>query len=137
MPPDLDLRQNGFGLESGFNRLDYRFNPRKGWSAVLKIVAGFNTVRRNSQIENLRDPGDPAFEFSSLYDSVAGRNARYRLETNAQYFIPVMQRSTVKLGLRSGAVFPPNRFITTNNTASAATNFCAVSTRKAFSLHVL
>lgn len=105
LPPDLDLRQNGFGLETGFNRLDYRFNPRKGWSAVLKIVAGFNTVRRNSQIENLRDPGDPAFEFSSLYDSVAGRNARYRLETNAQYFIPVMQRSTVKLGLRSGAVF--------------------------------
>lgn len=105
LPPNLDLRQNGFGLEASFNRLDYRFNPRRGWSVLLKTVAGFNTVLRNNQIENLRDSADPEFNYASLYDSVAGRQARFRLEANTQIFIPVMQRSAVKLALRFGGIF--------------------------------
>ena len=105
LPPNLDLRQNGFGLETAFNRLDYRFNPRRGWSVLLKTVAGFNTVLRNNQIENLRNPGDPDFNYASLYDSVAGRQARFRLETNTQVFIPFFQRSTLKLAARVGGIF--------------------------------
>ncbi|MBK7937083.1 MAG: BamA/TamA family outer membrane protein [Lewinellaceae bacterium] len=105
LPANLDLRQNGFGLEVARNRLDYRFNPRRGWSVLLKTVAGFNTVLRNNQIENLRDPGDPEFIYASLYDSVAGRQARFRLETSAQVYFPFFQRSTLKLAVRAGGVF--------------------------------
>ena len=105
LPPNLDLRQNGFGLEAGLNRLDYRFNPRQGWAVQLKAVAGFNTVRRNSQIENLRDPDKPDFSYASLYDSVAGREARYRLESKTELFIPFFQRTTLKLGVRAGGIF--------------------------------
>lgn len=105
LPPNLDLRQNGFGLETAFNRLDYRFNPRRGWSVLLKTVAGFNTVLRNSQIESLRNPGDPGFNYASLYDSVAGRQARFRVEANAQVFIPFFQRSTLKVATRVGGIF--------------------------------
>jgi len=105
LPTNLDLKQNGFGLEIGLNRLDYRFNPRRGWDITIKTVAGFNTVQRNSQIESLRDPDDPAFRFSSLYDSVAGRVARYRLELQTAVFLPVMARSTIKLGFRGGGIF--------------------------------
>jgi len=105
LPPNLDLRQNGFGLEAGLNRLDYRFNPRQGWAVQLKAMAGFNTVRRNSQIENLRDPGEPDFSYASLYDSVAGREARYRLEGKTELFIPFFQRTTLKLGVRTGGIF--------------------------------
>ncbi|MEZ4965874.1 MAG: BamA/TamA family outer membrane protein [Saprospiraceae bacterium] len=105
LPANLDLRQNGFGLEAALNRLDYRFNPRKGWSLLLKVVAGFNTVQRNSLIENLRDPAEPGFRFASLYDSIAGREARFRLESRAQVFIPLFQRSTVLLGLRGSGIF--------------------------------
>lgn len=105
LPAALDMRQNGFGLETALNALDYRFNPRRGWSLTLRGVAGFNTVLRNNQIEALRDPQDSLFRFSSLYDSVAGRAARYRLETQAQYFIPLFARSTLKLGARGGGIF--------------------------------
>jgi outer membrane protein assembly factor BamA len=105
LPPNLDLRQNGFGLETTLNRLDYRFNPRRGWSLSLKAVAGFNNVQRNNLIEGLRDPEDPAFDFSSLYDSVAGRAARYRAELRGEVFIPFFVRSTLKVGLRGGGVF--------------------------------
>lgn len=105
LPATLDYRQNGFGLETAFSRLDYRFNPRRGWFLSLKAVAGFNQVQRNSQIENLRDAVDPAFAFSSLYDSVAGRAARYRGEFRGEVFVPLMLRSTIKIAVRGGGIF--------------------------------
>lgn len=105
LPPNLDFRQNGFGIETAFSRLDYRFNPRRGWAFTLKVAAGFNTVRRNTQIESLRDPEAPDFSFSSLYDTVAGRAARYRAEFRGEIFIPVFVRSTIRAALRSGGIF--------------------------------
>jgi outer membrane protein assembly factor BamA len=105
LPPNLDLRQNGFGVGAGFNRLDYRFNPRKGWMLQLKAVAGFNQVLRNNQIENLKLPGEPSFSFSSLYDSIAQKATRYRIEANIETYLPLFARSTLKFGFRGSGIF--------------------------------
>jgi len=105
LPPALDMSQSGFGLEVALNRLDYRFNPRKGWALSLRGVAGFNAVLRNSEIEALHDPADPEFQFSSLYDGVAERAARYRLEARGEYFVPVFTRSTFLLRVRANGIF--------------------------------
>ena len=105
LPPNLDLRQNGFGIETGVNRLDYRFNPRRGWAVSIKAAAGFNTVLRNSQIEALRDPDNPDFRFSSLYDTITGKSTRFRLESKVEWYIPLLARSTLKLGVRGGGIF--------------------------------
>jgi outer membrane protein assembly factor BamA len=102
LPPNLDLRQNGFGLEGLLNQLDYRFNPRKGWMLHLKGVAGFNNVLKNNQIENLRESD---FNYASLYDTVSGRVTRYRLEMRGEVFLPLLARSTFKLGFRGGGIF--------------------------------
>ena len=105
LPQVLDLRQNGFGLETVFNNLDYLFNPRKGWSLSIRGIAGFNNILRNSQIESLQDPALPEFDFASLYDSVAGRVARYRVEAQASVYLPVFARSTIKLQFRGSGIF--------------------------------
>ena len=105
LPANLDLSQNGFGLESAFSQLDYRFNPRKGWLVNLKGSAGFNQVLRNSVIEGLTDPQKPEYRFSTLYDSLSQRSSRFRLETRAECYIPVFVRSTVKLSFRGGGIF--------------------------------
>ena len=105
LPANLDLSQNGFGLESAFSQLDYRFNPRKGWLINLKGSAGFNQVLRNSVIEGLMDPKNPEYRFSVLYDSLSRRSSRFRLETRAECYIPVFTRSTVKLSFRGGGIF--------------------------------
>ncbi len=104
LPAVLDLRQNGFGLEMALDRLDYRFNPRKGWAFNLRGVAGFNSVLRNNRIEALRDPGDPGFQFSALYDPIAGRVARFRLEGRAEYYLPLFARSALKLAARGSGI---------------------------------
>ena len=105
LPANLDLRQNGFGLETTLNRLDYRFNPRRGWSVSLKGVAGFNNVLRNNQIENLRLANDPSFNFAGLYDSIAGRATRFRAEIQAAVYLPFLVRSTLKIAVRGGGIF--------------------------------
>jgi len=105
LPPNLDLRQNGFGIEAGLNRLDYRFNPRRGWAVSIKAAAGFNTVLRNSQIEALRDPEYPDFRFASLYDTITSKSTRFRFESKVEYYIPFFARSTLKLGIRGGGIF--------------------------------
>jgi len=105
LPPALDMSQSGFGLEAALSRLDYRFNPRKGWSISLRGVAGFNAILRNSAIEALRDPADPEFQFAGLYDGVAEQAARYRLEGRGEYFVPLFGRSTFLVRVRASGIF--------------------------------
>lgn len=112
LPTNLDLRQNSFGIEANFNRLDYRFNPRKGWLLSIKAQAGFNRILRNAQIESLRISGDSIFSFAALYDAVSGRSARFRLEGQMEYFWPLFARTTVKLGLQGGGIFTPDPLYT-------------------------
>ena len=113
LPANLDLRQNGFGIEAVLNRLDYRFNPRKGWAISIKGVAGYNNVLRNNQIEAIKSSEIPAFNYGSLYDSLAGKVTRYRGELQVDYFLPFFKRSTLKLGMRAGGLFS-NKPIFTN-----------------------
>jgi outer membrane protein assembly factor BamA len=105
LPPNLDLRQNGFGIQTTLSKLDYRFNPRKGWLLNLKTVAGFSSVLRNNQIESLKLANDPNFSFSTLYDSVAGRATRFQIDLDAVCYLPLFIRSTLKLEVRSGGIF--------------------------------
>ncbi|MCB9342802.1 MAG: BamA/TamA family outer membrane protein [Lewinellaceae bacterium] len=105
LPENLDYKQNSFGAETSFTRLDYRFNPRKGWSLLLKSTAGVNRVIRNNQIESLNDGNDPTFRFSSLYDSISQRATRIKVESRAALYLPIFQRSTIKIGMRGAGIF--------------------------------
>ena len=105
LPAVLDLRQRGFGVETAFTRLDYRFNPRRGWSIQFKGVAGFTNVLRNPQIERLRDPADPNYSFSALYDTLGQRQIRWRGELRAEAYLPIFARSTLKFAARSHVIF--------------------------------
>jgi len=102
LPPNLDLRQDGFGIETEFNHVDYRFNPRSGWNIRFKTLAGFSTARRNPQIAAIREE---KFDFNSLYDTVVLRTTRFRTEIHAEAYIPLFRRSTLKCSFRGGGIF--------------------------------
>ena len=61
-----------------------------------EVVRGTKTIRRNNEIVNL--------DLGYLYDSLQLRTFQYRLEGRLESFIPLFNRSTVKFGLRGGAV---------------------------------
>lgn len=111
LPSILDVQYDGFGLAYAFQRLDYRLNPRKGFSISAKGSAGYKTVERNTEIVTLVDPLNPNFDFASLYEGVDERSFQFRLEGEVAYFIPFLKRNTVKVGVRSGWVFGENQLL--------------------------
>ncbi len=111
LPPQLDFSESNFGLETSVERLDYRFNPRRGWRVSGRASAGFSQVNRNPAIESLNDS---TFSFSRLYDSLAVRAARFGLEVRGEIYLPVLGRAAVKLAARGGAIFSPDRPVFAN-----------------------
>ena len=96
LPPTLDVRNAYFGLEYALQRLDYRFNPRKGWAAFLRGGAGIKRIERNSRIVELG--------YGELYDTLTLRSFQYKLNVRLEGYLPLFSRSTLKAGLRSGAI---------------------------------
>lgn len=94
-PAQLDVKNSGFGLEANWNHLDYRFNPRQGWSAWLKASAGARQIRRNQAILQVAE---------NFYDTLPLRTFRLVLDARIEHFLPLLQRSTLKLSARSGAL---------------------------------
>lgn len=102
LPASLDVVTNMFGLEGQRQTLDYRFNPRRGFLGILRGSAGIRQVRKNSDILSLKDDRNPQFDFSRLYDTVTLRSFQYRIDLKTDFFLPILQRGTLKFGLSSG-----------------------------------
>lgn len=102
LPSTLDVSTNTIGLEFMKQRLDYRFNPRRGWAILLRGGAGIRNVRTNSDVLDIKDP---TFDFKTLYDTVALRSFQYRLDNKTEFYVPVLKRSVLKLAVTSGWLF--------------------------------
>ena len=105
LPATADISTHTFGLELSKQKLDYRFNPRRGWSAILRGSAGLRQVLKNSDILNLKDFSDTTFNFSQLYDTVSLRNFQYSVGTKSAFYLPILKRSVVKVGIQAGFIF--------------------------------
>ncbi len=105
LPSTADISTHTFGLELLRLKLDYRFNPRRGWSAILRGSVGLRQVLKNNDILNLKDIRDTTFNFSQLYDTVSLKNFQYSIGTKSEYYLPFLKRSVVKIGVQAGFVF--------------------------------
>jgi len=102
LPNTLDVTNATFGLEYLQQQLDYRFNPRKGWQALIRGGAGIKRIKPNNQILALSDEN---FDFAKLYDTLNLRTFQYRLETELAGYIPLFKRATFKIGIDGGFIF--------------------------------
>lgn len=102
LPNDLDIAYNNFGLEYQLERLDYRFNPRRGTHYFLRGAAGFKNIRKNSTILGL---SSPSFDTEALYDSLGTKTFQYKLDGKIAAYIPVSKRGVIKLGVNAGWIF--------------------------------
>ncbi|MCC6724770.1 MAG: BamA/TamA family outer membrane protein [Saprospiraceae bacterium] len=95
-PRQLDVRNRAFGLEASWQSLDYRFNPRRGWVLLAKGSAGTRSIERNQAILNVAE---------SFYDTLPKRTFRFMLEARLERYIPLFERSAIKLSARGGGIF--------------------------------
>jgi len=94
LPDQLDVSNTSFGLEWLQQQLDYRFNPRRGWSLFLRGGAGRKRIERNLDIEEL--------DLGFLYDSLDLQSFQYQLDARLAGFIPLFRQSTLKIGVEGG-----------------------------------
>jgi outer membrane protein assembly factor BamA len=98
--PDLaDFTISQLGIEWELNETDYRYNPRKGWQALVTGMGGVKNIKKNEDILALKDPG---FDFGSLYDSLKLTTYQLRLKGSVARYFPLGRQATLKTAAQAG-----------------------------------
>jgi outer membrane protein assembly factor BamA len=110
LPDIADVSSLNFGVEYEFNTTDYRFNPRTGmeWRGGMSI--GTKRIKKNNEIVELKDPGDPSFDFETLYDDLKLKTYQLRFRLGGARYLPLGRQSTLKLGVQGGYFHSGNIF---------------------------
>ncbi|MEZ5006757.1 MAG: BamA/TamA family outer membrane protein [Chitinophagales bacterium] len=111
LPPVLDQSTFLTGLEVYFEKLNYIYNPQRGWELNASVTAGYKKVKKNTSILQLELP-ESLPTTAALYDSLAQRSAKFELKWLANYYIPIAKRQVIKVGASGGAIY--NKSLLTN-----------------------
>lgn len=110
LPPYMDVRASSGGLSYQVENTNYVLNPRRGNILTFTATAGIRKVSENSDITQLKDPSDPAFDFSSLYDTVTKKSYVTTFVFSGSHFIPVGEKNTLKISEDVGWMQSPQAF---------------------------
>ncbi len=110
LPDNIDVNSSNIGVSYDWINTNYRLNPRKGNELNITGTAGLKKITKNNDIVNLKDPSNPTFVFSSLYDSLKLNSYQLRFLFNVAHYFAAGKKSTVKTSLRSGLFYSQNIF---------------------------
>ena len=102
LPKEADVSSLNLGVGYNYINTDYRYNPKKGNEFSIIASAGTKKIKKNSQIENLEDPGGPGFNFDHLYDTVKLSAYQFRIVNSAAHYLPLGGQSTLVIAEHSG-----------------------------------
>jgi len=109
LPANLDFKSNLFGLEYGFSKLDYRFNPRKGLDFRLSMGGGLLTHPHNPKITEITLPNEPEFSFAAQYDSLYPKSWQIRSQAVIHAYLPLFKHSVLAFGNQTGWQHSPTK----------------------------
>lgn len=99
LPNFSDVKTNSYGIGTKLEKLDYRLNPRKGFSFEIDLQVGFKNIKKLPELND------------SLYSNLNLKTVKYGLESEFAVFIPAFKRTTIKIGNQTGWVENENLFI--------------------------
>ena len=102
LPANIDVTANSLGINYEWINTNYLYNPRKGNEVRITTTVGLKKISKNNEIANLKDPANPAFKFSSLYDSFKLNTYQFRIKFNAAHYFPAGKKSTLKTEINGG-----------------------------------
>ncbi|MFN5458380.1 MAG: hypothetical protein ACK5AY_00585 [Bacteroidota bacterium] len=94
-----DITTRAYGIGFFYENFDYKLNPRKGLSVSVNTTAGSRSIKRNPNID------------VSFYSTLKLSAVQYQFDLDFSSFIPIMQRSAIKIGLQSATVYSDKLFI--------------------------
>lgn len=98
LPPYADISSNLYGIGLYNSKLDYRLNPRKGYTISINGSLGNKTIRKNPKIND------------QLYAEINLNTILYNSEFNFDFYIPIKKRSVIKLGSQNSLIFNESLF---------------------------
>lgn len=112
LPQEADMSVVNLGLDYEFNNTNYRRNPATGNELRLIISAGSKKIKKNAEVVELKDPGNPSFYFGSLYDSVKLSTYQFKVRALLAKYFPLgsQKRSTIKTAFNGGFLQSGNIF---------------------------
>ena len=111
LPDVADVSSFNVGIDYELNTTNYRLNPVKGNEFRIITTIGNKTIKKNNEIVDLKDPGDPNFNFGSLYDTVKLKTYQLRIKAMAAKYFPLgQQRSSIKTAINAGMFQSKNVF---------------------------
>ncbi len=88
---DVTTQQNGFGFF--FEKLDYRFNPKKGISIQMNASAGSKRIRKNPKINDI------------AYNSILLNSTQYNYDAIINTYTHLGGNNVLKIGIQSASIF--------------------------------
>ena len=98
LPDQIDFDLHLYGLEFFYRKVDYVFNPRKGFILSATAAIGKRTIIENTHI--------PA----GLYDSTDMQSMQVESKVDASLYVPIRKRWTCLLRLQGGYVYNSELF---------------------------
>ncbi|GAC1384023.1 MAG: hypothetical protein NVSMB45_11780 [Ginsengibacter sp.] len=104
LPSNIDYSLSQLGFEFHFKNTDYEITPRRGTNVNIIAAAGIKKVNMSNDIVNLKDPGTPAYNFKTLYDTVNKKDYQLNLHFILEHYSQLNNRSVLKLALNSALI---------------------------------
>src|ERR1019366_3141705 len=98
LPVYADVHANMYGIGLKYEKLDYRLNPRKGFSLLMNGSAGTKSIKKNPKLNPV------------VYNNLKLNTAQYNVDFVGMAFIPITGRSTVKIANQSAFIYGQNIF---------------------------
>ena len=101
LPSYADSELNLYGIEYSIERLNYRYNPTKGFAMLANFAFGTKRINKIPELEE-KNP--------RIYDNVQLKSQQYNGFANLRYFFQLSQRNTILLANKSAITNNENLF---------------------------
>ncbi len=98
LPANADVNTNMYGLGIKYEKLDYRLNPRKGFSVLMNASAGSKKIKKNAKLNPI------------VYEKLKLSSALYNGDVEATFFLPIANRSSIKIGAQAAFIYGETTF---------------------------
>ncbi len=109
LPASLDYRTDYFGLTYNIQHLDFRLNPRKGFSVDVQMGIGQRRIFKNDRILAIKGTNPSDFNYSSLYDTVTLRSILFRPVVDSKVFFPLFKRMAIMIRANGAMIAGPKQ----------------------------
>lgn len=93
LPAYADVNTTSYGLGFHHEQLDYRFNPRRGYSFTIITDIGNRVIQKNAKLNPI------------IYENLSLRTTQISGECLLEKFWPFGKRSTIKTGIQSAWLY--------------------------------